>query len=332
MIGGRGQRKDCMIILKARSIIEKYSLLNNGERVLIGVSGGPDSMVLLNILNTLKNEFKLKLFVAHLDHMLRKDSFKDAEFVKNAAERLKIPYIGAKIKIRKLAKGSLEEIARNARLNFLFKTAKIIKADKIALGHNLNDQAETVIMRILRGAGLYGLAGILPKRKINGFTVIRPLISVSRKEIESYLNKNKIRAVIDETNLKDIYFRNKIRNRLIPLLEKEYNLNIKEVLANMAETIAFDYDYLSSAAKRIDEKFGRKIKLKRFLTLHPAIRRLILRQRIEKITGNTRKIGFKHIKEIEDLIQHRPVNSVVDLPKEASVAKKGASLFFYKRS
>jgi tRNA(Ile)-lysidine synthase len=321
-----------MILEKVKDTIQKYQLLNKSDKVLVGVSGGPDSVTLLYLLNSLKNEFKLKLCVAHFDHMLRKDSCKDAEFVRKLSAELKIPFTTAKVRVKNLArKGSLEEIARNARLNFFFRTAQKVKADKIALGHNLDDQAETVLMRILRGTGLYGLAGILPKRKINGFTLIRPLIAVSRKEIEGFLCKNKIKARIDSTNLKNLYFRNKIRNQLLPLLEKKYNRNIREILANMGETIASDYDYLSYLAARANKNLGKRLKLKRFLGLHPAIQRLILRMNIARLTGSTRKIGFQHIKEIEDLISHRPENSVVDLPKGVSVMKKKACLYFYKR-
>ena len=321
-----------MILEKVKNTVQEYQLLNKNDRVLVGVSGGPDSVTLLYLLNSLKNEFKLKFHVAHFDHMLRKDSSKDAVFVKKLSAELNIPFTTAKVRVRKLArKGSLEEIARNARLNFFFQAAKKVKADKIALGHNLDDQAETVLMRILRGTGLYGLAGILPKRKINGFTIIRPLIAVSRKEIEGYLYKNKIKTRLDATNLKNIYFRNKIRNHLLPLLEKKYNRNIKVVLANMGETVALDYEYLSWVAARANQSLGKRLNLKRFLGLHPAIQRLILRMNIAKFAGNTRKIGFQHIKEIENLISRRPVNSVVDLPKEVSVMKKGAYILFYKR-
>lgn len=323
--------RKALISEKLINTIKKNKLITRGDRLVIGVSGGPDSVALLCLLNGLKKELDLKLHVAHLDHLLRKDSFRDSNFVQALARRLDLPITLGKINVKAVSsKGSLEEIARNVRLNFLFRTAKKIGAKKIALGHNFNDQAETVLMRILRGSGLYGLSGILPKRDIAGYQIIRPLLEVSRKEIIAFLRSKRIVPRIDKTNLKDLYLRNKIRNRLLPLLEKEYNKNIQEVLVNLAQSSGADYDYLAKSAQEI--AFGQKNKLSvaRLAKLHPAMRRLILRQAISNIQGSTRRINFQHIKELEDLIFNRPVNSIVDLPKEIQVVKKRNFLVFRK--
>lgn len=321
-----------MVLEKAKNTIRRYKLIKEGDRIVMGVSGGPDSVALLYLLDSLKKEYKLKLYIAHLDHMLRKESQLDMIFVENLAKKLKIPIITAKINIKNLnTRGSLEETARNVRLDFLFKVAKDTKSTKIALGHNLDDQAETVLMRILRGSGLYGLSGIAPKRRILRFTIIRPLIEVYRREIEKFLRQKKIKSCIDKTNFKDIYLRNKIRNKLLPLLAKEYNKNIKEVLSNLAENSACDYTYLETSARRITNRLGTRINLVRFLRLHPAMQRMILRFNIARLKGNTRRITSRHIKEIEDLILNRPINSIVDLPKGISVAKKKKVLYFYLR-
>jgi tRNA(Ile)-lysidine synthase len=320
-----------MMVEKVRKTIKRYSLINKNDKVVVGVSGGPDSIALLYILKSLSKELKISLHIAHLNHSLRNDSYKDKVFVEKLAQQLKIPITVAEINIRQLAlgHGSLEEIARNARLGFFFRVAKDTKANKIALGHNLDDQAETVLMRILRGTGLYGLSGILPKRKIAGYQIIRPLIEVRRKDIEAYLRRKKIRPRIDVSNLEDIYFRNKIRNRLLPLLEREYNKNIKEVLSNMAESIGYDYDYLLRQAKRTTKQSKTKLNLNKIIKLHPAIKRLLFRMCIAKIKGDTRRITFQHIREIEDLLLNRPANSIVDLPKGVSVVKKKKYLSFY---
>jgi len=321
-----------MLLEKVKDTIKKYNLIQKGDRVVVGVSGGPDSVALLYLLNSLKKELRITLHIAHLDHRLRKDSYKDKEFVENLSLKLKIPITTAKVNVKELAKkGSLEEISRNVRLGFLFKVAKDIKAEKIALGHNLDDQAETVLMRILRGAGLYGLSGILPKRNIAGYQIIRPLIEIKRKEIEAFLNKKKINPRIDASNLEDIYFRNRLRNNLLPLLERNYNKNIKEVLANMAQSLAYDYDYLQGVALRAMKEVKTRLNLKKLLKLHTAIQRLSFRYAIASIKGDTRRITFQHIREIEDLLLNRPVNSIVDLPKGVSVVKKKTHLFFYQR-
>ncbi|RKY31008.1 MAG: tRNA lysidine(34) synthetase TilS [Candidatus Omnitrophota bacterium] len=316
----------------ARKTITGYNLIKKGDKIVIGVSGGPDSLALLYILNSLKKEFNLELQVAHLDHMLRKDSAGDREFVVKLCQKIKVPVTTAEINIKALSKkGSQEEIARNARLGFLFRVAREIKAKKIALGHNLDDQAETVLMRILRGSGLYGLSGILPKKNIAGFFLIRPLIQTKRSEIEAFLRRKRIRPRLDSSNLKDVYFRNKIRNRLLPFLEKGYNRNIKEVLSNMAESIGYDYDYLNYLVERRINPAKKKILLARLERMHIALRRLIFRKVISRLKGSTRRIGFRHIKEIEDLIFNRPVNSIVDLPKGISVIKQKKYLTFYLR-
>lgn len=321
-----------MILVKLKDTIGRYKLIDRGDLVLVAVSGGADSVCLLYLLQALSRVLGFKLQIAHLDHMLRKGSKKDAEFVKCLGVKLGIPVVTGKINVRGLAKkGSLEEIARNARLEFLLKVAKGIKADKIALAHNLDDQAETVLMRILRGTGLYGLAGIIPKRKLYGFTVIRPLIRVQRREIEAFLKRKRIKPRIDKTNFQDVYFRNKLRNKLIPLLKEQYNPRIKDVLSNMAESIAFDYDYLNRQALRLAEGKHNRIDIAKFLKLHPAMQRLILRLNISRLQGSTRRITFAHVKEIEDLIANRPVNSIVDLPKGIVVLKKAKSILFYCR-
>lgn len=321
-----------MLLNKIRNTIKRYGLINKNDRIVIGVSGGPDSLTLLYILNALKKDLNLKLHVAHLDHMLRKDSYKDGEFVRKLSIRLKIPFTLARVNIKKAAqKGSTEEVAREERHKFLFAVANKFKTRKIALGHNLDDQSETVLMRIIRGTGLYGLTGILPKRKISGFEIIRPLIEVRRREIEKSLKQKRISYITDESNSQDIYFRNKIRNRLLPLLEGEYNKNIREILSTLAESSGYDYDYLSYLAKGEFKKIKGRVNLNRFLKLHRSIQRLILRLAIAKIQGDTRRITFQHIKELEDLIFNRPLNSIVDLPKGIFAIKKPNRIIFKKR-
>lgn len=333
------------LIKKVRETIRRYNLLSRNDKVVIGVSGGPDSVALTYLLNLFKKELRLHLHIAHLDHQLRKDSYKDREFVRALAKKLNLPFISEKINVSKVpGKSSIEEIAREARLKFLFKVAKCIGANKIALGHNQDDQAETVLMRLIRGTGLAGVSSILPRRRIGNWVIIRPLIETPRKAIDVYLKRRRIKPCLDLSNKDIVYFRNRIRNRLLPLLSKEYNPNIKEVLANFAKIAAYDYDYLENISVKAFNRLksplsklkgssyaGIRLKLNRLSKLHPSIQRLALRFAIAQIKGTSRRLCFKHIREIDDLILYRPIGSIVDLPEGICALKRKNSLWIYRK-
>jgi len=313
--------------------ISKFALISKGERIVAGVSGGPDSAALLCLLAGIARQHELTVHVAHLDHGLRPASSRDAEFTRALAKKFGLPCTVSKAPAGRMrAKGSLEENARKARQDFLFGLAERIGASSVALGHTLDDQAETVLMRLLRGAGLSGLAGIMPRKRFGAIEVIRPLIETRRREIEAYLKRKKIRPCNDETNAQDLYLRNRIRLGLIPLLEREYNPNIKEVLAHNAESIAADYDYILGQAEKAAGRLGKKIRIRDFNRLHRAMQRLVLRVNIARLKGDTRRITFRHLREIEDLVCSRPSRSIVDLPQGVSVVKKGEFLNFYRRN
>ncbi|MDO8748343.1 MAG: tRNA lysidine(34) synthetase TilS [Candidatus Omnitrophota bacterium] len=323
---------------KVRKFIKQYQLINARDKILIGLSGGPDSVCLLYALNALKEEFSLKLYIGHLNHSLRgRESDQDQEFVKKLSEKLKIPAFFKKVDVSRAAKTCCsEESARKIRFDFLFQTAKENHLTKIALGHNQDDQAETVLMRLIRGSGLLGLAAILPKRKIGGFTIIRPLLGIKRKDIESFLRLKKITSRVDSSNLREIYFRNRLRRTLLPELEK-YNPNIKEVLAGTAQTAAYDYDFLYTSALKAFNKIKiiklkqLKLPLEKFLSLHPALQNIILRLSFEELKGDTRRLTYQHIRELRDLMYCRPQGSVVDLPSHISTRKNQEFLDIYLR-
>jgi tRNA(Ile)-lysidine synthase len=287
---------------------------------------------LLYLLYALRKDYGLKLQVAHLDHMLRRNSGKDRAFVEAIAGKLRLPFTAARINVRALAKkGSLEETARNARLGFLFKVARNIGAKKVALGHTSDDQAETVLMRLLRGTGLYGLAGILPRRIIQGIQVVRPLINIRKKEVGAYLKKKQITPRIDSTNFQDLYLRNRIRNDLLPLLERKYSRNIRELLCTLAESAGCDYEFLIQSAQVKIEGSKTSILIKRYRKLHQALRRMTLRLLYSRLTGNMRRLTFTHVRSLENLASHYPLNSLVDLPQGVSVRKTRSSLTFFRR-
>jgi len=300
--------------------------------VLVGVSGGPDSVCLLYLLNQLQKNRKLELSIAHLNHKLRgKDADEDAIFVRELAERLKLPFYLEEIDTRgEIKKRGLseEEGARVLRYEFLNRAARKAQAKKVALGHTQDDQAETVLMRLIKGAGPLGLGGIPAVRNENQITIVRPLFEIWREEILAYLKENKIGYRIDASNSSPLYLRNRIRNELLPYLSQEFNPNIKEVLANTADNLRVTFEYLHKQGKRkfksATSKLNGTIVLdSRKVKSYPcAIQREIFRQIIKELKGNLRRIRYQHWKEFESLVQERPGGSIVDLPCGISIEKK----------
>ncbi|MBN3038912.1 MAG: tRNA lysidine(34) synthetase TilS [Candidatus Omnitrophica bacterium] len=332
-----------MLLETFQLTIEKFKMLQKGDRVVIAVSGGPDSVALVYLFKKIEKKWHLSLHLAHLNHSLRdQESDTDSLFVKNLAERLKLPYSIETRKVKEYAKKcglSLEEAARILRYDFLLKVAQRNSANKIALGHNKDDQAETVLMRFLRGSGISGLRAIPAVRSQDRYKLIRPLIESTRKEINAYLKAKKISFRVDSSNLNDVFYRNRIRNTLIPLLEKDYNPNIKEILVNFAENITDDCDFLEKTGQnkfktvRANTSAAKvALKVKEFSSLHKALQKLVTRLAIKELKGNTRKIEYRHWKELEGLAFKRPKESIVDLPGEISVRKSEGKLVFYKRS
>ena len=314
---------------QVRETIDDHKLLRKGERVIVGVSGGPDSVVLLTVLNALRYELGITLHAAHLNHQLRNDARLDQRFVEKLCERWKLPLTVGSLKKSDFKKnGSQEEIARDYRFGFFMDLAKKQGAQVIALGHTQDDLAETVLMRVIRGTGLMGMRGILPRRQINGFRFIRPLLDIPRLEIERFLKKEKLAFRIDSSNTDLKFFRNQIRRELIPDLEKSYNRRIKEVLAHLANVLAGDYDYLESQSKKVLTKLlesqspaAIKLKLEPLQKIHRALQRMLIRLSIERLKGDLNQLTFGHLAEIEDLIAHRPTGSIVHLPGGLSVSR-----------
>lgn len=327
------------LLNKFKKTIREYNLIDKGDKIVIGVSGGADSTALALLLGALSKEFKLTLAIAHLNHNLRgEDSKRDADFVLRLARKLNLPISSGEINASDLRQGgSLEEAARKKRLDFFFKAAKERKAAKIALGHNLDDQAETVLMRLIRGSGLLGLSGILPKRKMGDFIIIRPLLDITRSEIERFLKSRGIKPRQDYTNRQEVFFRNRIRRRLLPELSA-YNKNIKESLARAACNIAIDYDYILSQGMRSFKrlrrnKAGAKIvfPLAQFSKLHLSLQHMALRLAYSELKADTLRLSSQHIKELMDLACNRPAGSIVDLPARISAMKNSRQLCLYTR-
>ncbi len=238
-------------VSKVRRTIVHRGMIKPGETILVACSGGADSTALLHALYELRTDFSLKLAVAHFDHGLRAASARDARFVHAMAADLGLPFYLQRQDVAAEAKKhglNLEEAGRRFRYEFLQETASEIGAQRIATGHSLDDQAETVLMRLLRGSGSRGLSGIAP---VLEYVVIRPLIDVRRKDIEAFLRERKVSHREDETNRDLRFLRNAVRHRLIPHLEKKYEPAIVEKLGRTAELLAADERALELHVRRI---------------------------------------------------------------------------------
>ena len=312
--------------------IRHNQLLFPRETVLLGVSGGPDSVTLLYLLHELRQELGIQLQMVHVNHQLRKTAHRDEAFVRRLAQKLGLKFTAVKVKIKK-TKSSLEELAREARLKAFFQIAQKNKIHVIALGHTRDDLAETVLMRIVRGTVLNGLQSILPKRNFGSYRLIRPLLETSRSSIEQYLRAQKIPYRIDHTNKQKKFFRNKVRAELLPLLQSRYNPQIKDVLAHLAQSSSLDYDFLYHEGQRhfcrlaVQNKKQKTIRLKltSFLKLHPSLQRMVLRIAVENLKGSTNRLTLAHMENIETLLSQTK-NGTTHLPASVSLEVKAPYL------
>ena len=231
---------------KVFETIKKYNLIENGDKIVVGVSGGPDSISLLNALKNIQKEgiLNFEIIVAHINHQIREEANSDEEYVKNYCLKNQIKFFSKRIDVINYANNNkigLEEAGRILRYNFFDEIMEEEKAQKVAIAHNKNDKAETIIMNILRGSGLSGLKGIEP---IRNNKIIRPLIECERTEIEEYAKKNKLNPRIDKTNFENDCTRNKIRNIVLPYIKKEFNPNIIETMNRLSEVAIETENYL----------------------------------------------------------------------------------------
>ncbi len=306
-------------------------MLIPGECVVVGVSGGSDSLGLLQILTELA-DYRLKLVVAHLNHRIRgEESNRDAAYVRSFAEKLGLPFELREIDVIEFKRStslSLEEAARELRYKFLREVLNKHNADKIATAHTLDDQAETVLMRFIRGSGLLGLSGIPP---VND-NIIRPLIEVTKSDVEDYLRSKGIGWMEDSSNKEMFFLRNRIRNELIPHLIT-YNPNIKETLARTAYIAGVEEDYIRTEAKNHFDKLFSSLrdgelvgKLAYYSALSEAMKYGLLRLAIEKIKGDLKRISLNHIVSMNELLDSGQASGELYLPGEIVVAK-GHGLF-----
>ena len=243
-----------MIEKEVLSTIKKYNMIKEGDKVVIGVSGGPDSITLLNVLNKFKEKLNIKIYVAHINHSIRKEADEETEYVREFCKKIGVEFFFKKIDVEQEAKKlkiGTEEAGRNIRYAFFEEVAKKVGANKIATAHNSNDNAETVLMNIIRGTSISGLKGI-EKMRDNKF--IRPLIETTRDKIEEYCKIENLNPRYDKSNKENVYTRNKVRNLLIPYIQKEFNPNIIEGINRLSNIATEEERFLNSL---VEEEYKR---------------------------------------------------------------------------
>ena len=316
------------IIERVFTYICNNELIQRGKTLVAGVSGGPDSVCLLHILARLQERLDIKLHVAHLNHLLRgSESEADAEYVSNLAKEL---CINATVEQRDVEtyrakhRLSLEEAAREVRYLFFAEVASSSGTDRIALGHTANDQAETILMHLIRGSGIHGLQGMHPLTQLQSLTdsrltVVRPFLQIRRKEIEEYCQYHSLTPRNDSSNLSASFLRNRIRSELIPLLRR-YNPRIDDALLRTADSMAIDLSFFSQQVslmwdRVVKEEEGRLVlRFGEVTSLHPALQRYLLREAIRHLLGNLKDIEGKHIEQMRSAFEMKPGKRLI-LPR-----------------
>jgi tRNA(Ile)-lysidine synthase len=331
------------VLTNVRTTILDYHLFSRGERVVVAVSGGADSVALLHMLVELAPELAIHLHIAHLNHRLRGEASKeDAEFVAEMAGELALPRTIEERDVAGYARAhhlSLEEAARIVRYNFLSEVAAEVDAHTIATGHNADDQVETIIMHLLRGAGLAGLRGMTYKSTIPSddsppggvkasMRLVRPLLDVARDDVEAYCLEKGLTPRFDKSNLDTTFFRNRIRREVIPFLE-QLNPNLREILRHSALTLADDYDYLRAASEsafsqvalheRGEADSGELRSLvfdrEKWRELPVSLQRATLREGVRRLRRGMRDISWVHIEDARRVALDKGAGSEATLPQ-----------------
>lgn len=332
-----------MLENKVKSTIKKYDLIKNGDNIVVGVSGGPDSMTLLNVLINLKENLNLKITVAHINHMIRQEAEEETKYVQNFCKQRDIECFVKREKVEELAKNNkigTEEAGRKLRYSFFEEVLEKVNANKIATAHTANDNSETVLMNIIRGSGTSGLKGIEPIRE-NKF--IRPLIECTREEIEEYCEEKKLQPKIDKSNSENIYTRNKVRNMLLPYIKENFNPNIVNSLNRLSELAREENLFLEKKVEEaykqvlIEESIGKQavrvkskiiLDLKKFNKQDLVIKNRLMLYTIGRVLGTSQNIEKVHIEDLVKLCSNNIGNKYLTPNKNIKVMVKGGRIFF----
>ncbi len=307
---------------KILAAIQENRLVEPGDGVVVGVSGGPDSVCLLHVLHSLQELLKIKLYAVHINHMLRgKEADDDEEYTAALCSRLGITLeiIRRDVAAAAASSGSsLEETGREIRYSEFQKYASAAGASRIAVAHNRNDQAETVMMHIIRGTGTAGLSGMEYKRD----NIIRPLLGAGRNEIEAYCREAGLSPRTDSSNLEQDYTRNKVRLGLFPYINEKFGANIVDSLCRMSQNASMDESFLDKCASESFEKAvcERKpgmvcLDLGQLRDLEPAIKMRVLRIALVNVSGSAKGVGSVHYNALLELIDKGTTGSAAELPR-----------------
>lgn len=329
---------------KVLQTIKANSLIEDGDKIVLGVSGGPDSMCMLKVCRNIlegqgkepnKISFQAKIVVAHVNHQLREEAKEEETYVKNYCEKNGIEFYAKSIDVKKLAhtnKIGTEEAGRKVRYEFFEEIRKKTNATKIAIAHNKNDKIETILLHLLRGSGIEGLKGIEPKRG----NLIRPLIECERIEIEKYCEENQLQPKIDQSNFDNIYYRNKIRNVVIPYIQKEFNPNIIRTMERLSEIVRMEDEYMDQQTKESYQKLVTKeeekeiaMDLKMFNSQETVIKARLIRYIIKRLFRTTASIEKIHIEDIIKLCHHNIGNKYLTPNKNLKVLVKNQKVYFF---
>lgn len=306
--------------------IREQRLVSRQQKLVVAVSGGPDSVCLLHLLAKLQEELGIALHVAHLNHQLRgADSEADAQYVADLARQLALPATIDERDVKAYQareRLSLEEAAREVRYNFLAEVADCIGAERVAVGHTLDDHVETILMHLIRGSGTRGLRGLQPSSRWQSpggsLTVIRPLLEISRQETAEYCQQHQLMPRLDASNLSLSPLRNRIRQQLLPKL-RSYNPRVTEALLRTARIAADDLAFLDKEVTRLWGEVAQEkentivLDKEKFLELPSALKRHLLRTSVEKLIGNLKDIEARHIEEILSAL-NKPAGKRISLP------------------
>lgn len=330
-----------------KNTIEKYQLIQEGDKLIVAVSGGPDSICMLDILNKMRRGTEIKtchlnpepmatfeIVVAHVNHMIREEAKEDEQYVKEYCEKNGIEFYTKSIDVQKIAhtnKIGIEEAGRIARYEFFDGILRKTEATKIAIAHNKNDKIETIFLHILRGSGIEGLKGIEAKRG----NIIRPLIACEREEIEKYCEEKQLNPRVDKTNFENIYHRNKVRNVLIPYVQKEFNPNLITTLERLSDIVVAENEYMEKQTQKAYQEIlvqeNEKeiiIDLKNFNLQETVIKARLIRYIIKRLFGTTESIEKIHIDDIIKLCEKNIGNKFLMPNKNIKVLVKEHKIFF----